>query len=336
VDSSRLRDLDALIRAHQHFLHVTHVNPDADGIGSALAMSRWLRQLGKTSRVVVPSPVPKRLQFLANGQEIGVATEASPVAIPGDAVVLVYDISTLSRLGVLEAPVRDFQGPRVVLDHHDGDVEFESLALVDPSAGATAQVVFEILEAAGVPLTMDLALPLYVALISDTGSFNYGKTSPRSHEMAARLLAAGVKPLDVHGQLEGTRSLASLRALGEVLAAIEIDGQDSRLAHATLPHDLLHNGGSEPLDAGDLVKSTISLEGVQAGVLFVQASPTSTRLSFRSKGDVSIVEIAKSLGGGGHRNAAGATVNEPIDRVRETVLARMRESLRQQLGPPQG
>lgn len=333
MQTGSLAALDALVRDHDSFLHLSHVNPDADGIGSALAMSRWLRALGKRSQVLLPSAVPRRLRFLYRPDEIEIATPAHH-GIPGDAVVMLYDVSSLRRFGLLEAPLRACPNPKVVVDHHDDDLEFDALAFVDVDAGATAQVVYEILEAKGVPVTLDLALPLYVALVADTGSFNYGKTSPRTHVIAARLLEAGVKPLEVHGLLEGSRSLDSLRVTGQVMASIEVDGTDPRIAHATLREPALSNGGHEPLDTGDLVNQTISLEGVVAGFLLVQAAHDTTRLSFRSKGDVSVLETAKSFGGGGHVNAAGATVASPLEVVRPLVLERLRESLAGQLGKP--
>jgi len=336
VDDDKLKQLDALIERHDEFIHVTHVNPDADGIGSALAMSRYLTSLGKRSRVVIPSPLPRRLAFFTRPGEIQSVIAPDIPHFSPDAVVALYDISNLGRLGTLEAPLRASRAPKVVFDHHDGDADLDGLAFIDEGAGATGQVIFEVLEARHVHISVDLALPLYVALVADTGSFNYGKTSPRTHVIAAALLEAGVRPLEVHGMLEGTRSLAAVRALGEVVAGIQVDGEDSRIAHATLRHELLSTGGSEPLDAGDLVNYTIALDGVLAGVLFVQVEPRVTRLSFRSKAGVSVVETARALGGGGHMNAAGATVTAPLEEVRTRVLTHLRKSLGEQVGPASG
>lgn len=331
MDPALLKKLESLIASRSTFRHVTHVNPDADGFGSALAMSRHLRRLGKDSQVLLPSPLSRRLAFLPRDGEVTIVKDGA--ALPSDAVFLLYDFSTLTRLGGLEAEVRRSTHPKVVFDHHDGAIEFEALAFVDTSAGATAQMICDLLEALRVPIDLDLAEPLYVGLVSDTGSFNYGKTTPHSHVVAARLLEAGVDPLRIHGLLEGSNSLSALKVAARVMLTLAIDPAEPRLAHATLPHDQWLEGREDALDVVDLVNQTIGLDGVQAGVLFIQVAPDTTRLSLRSKGSMSIVDVAKSFGGGGHVNAAGATIPGPPDANRDRVLSALREAVAAQLGP---
>jgi phosphoesterase RecJ-like protein len=331
VDPLSIRALRDLIDRHETFFHVTHVNPDADGLGSALAMHRWLRSQGKRSELLVPSDVPRKIAFLARDGEARIV-QGEPGSLPDDGVFMLYDVSTLSRLGALEAAVRRSKQPVVVFDHHDGEVEFDALALVEESAGATAQVIADVLESWGVTLTEEIALPLYVAIVADTGSFNYGKTTPHTHAVAGRLLDAGVDPLEVHGQLTGNRSLAAMHAGGAVLQGLRVDEREPRVAHATMTLAQYCSGGSDALEMLDLVNQTIALEGVRAGVLFIEAEPSVTRLSMRSRGVTSIVEVAKALGGGGHRNAAGVTIAEPVAAVRERVLAALREAVKAQHG----
>lgn len=330
VDQALVTASRRLVEERSTFLHVTHVNPDADGFGSALAMHRWLLSQGKDSRVLLPSPLPRKIEFLARPGEVRVVSADEP--LPEDAVFIVYDVSSLGRLGALEAAVRRSKPPVVVFDHHDGDIDFDALAFVDVTAGATGQVIFELLEAWGADITEDLALPLYVAIVADTGSFNYGKTSPRTHEIAGHLIAAGVKPLQVHGLLEGTKTLEAMHAGGEVLRTVTIDPEDARAAHAIMTVAQYSSGGADALEMLDLVNHTIALRGVLAGVLFVEAAPAVTRLSLRSKGDTSIVEVARAFGGGGHRNAAGATIHRPLREIQEQVLARIRQALVDQHG----
>jgi len=332
VDGFDFKALGSLVDARDEFVHVTHVNPDADGLGSALAMSRWLTRRGKSSRVVVPSAVPDGLSFLFREGEVEVVEKDAERRL-GEGVVMLYDVSSLKRLGSLEDAVRASTKEKVVFDHHDCAVDFEATVYVDEGAGATAQLIHEAFEALGVELDLDLALPLYVGLIADTGCFNYGKTTPRTHEIAARLLEAGVEPLKVHGLVQGNHSLDALRVAGRVTSELEVDSGDPRIAHATLPRELLERVGREALDTVPIVNQTIAIRGVQAGVLFIQGEGDEVRLSLRSKGGVSVLEVARSFGGGGHRNAAGASAAGSIESVREDVLARLREDLARQLGP---
>ncbi len=331
--SNRLREL---IDGHESFLHITHVNPDADGVGSALAMHRWLKRQGKRSRVIVPSEFPAGLSFMhEEGEvELGDPEELSPW--PEDAVTIVYDVSSLRRFAGLETALRAAKGPMLCIDHHAAETDFDCDSLIDQSAGATGQMVQLVLEQLGVELDLELAMPLYVAIVADTGSFNYGKTTPATHLCAARLLEAGVDPLDVHGHLEGNHPYEALRAAGEAVARIELDPQDPRIACLILDEDLRASAGPEGLEGLDLVNRTIAIRGVLAGVLIKQHGETESRLSFRSKGRVSVVEAARAFGGGGHPNAAGAAQDRPPEAIKAEVLAKLREELDRQLGPPPG
>ena len=333
ADSSPLR---RLIDAHEQFLHVTHVNPDADGVGSALGLHRWLVRLGKSSRVLVPSPLPEGLSFLHEPGEIEVADPNELRPWPADALTILYDVSSLRRFAGLEPALREARGPLVVIDHHDSEVDFDCLAYIDEGAGSTSQLVQLLLESWGVELDRGLALPLYVAMVADTGSFNYGKTTPVTHLAAARLLEAGVDPLEVHGQLQGNHGLESLKAAGSAMARIERDALDPRIACLVLDEELIASAGPEGLEAHDLVNCTIAIRGVLAGVLLKPDGASTCRLSFRSKGSASVVEAARSFGGGGHRNAAGASLDLPPELARPRVLARLREELERQLGKPTG
>jgi nanoRNase/pAp phosphatase (c-di-AMP/oligoRNAs hydrolase) len=330
--TSRLREL---IDGHEHFLHVTHVNPDADGVGSALAMHRWLKRQGKRSRVIVPSEFPAGLSFMHEKGEVEVGDPAELSPWPADAVTIVYDVSSLRRFAGLEEALRAAEGPMLCIDHHDAATDFDCDSYIDESAGATGQMVQLLLEELGVELDPELAIPLYVAIIADTGSFNYGKTSPVTHRCAARLLEAGVDPLDVHGRLEGNHPHAALRAAGAAMARIELDPEDPRIACLVLDEALRSSAGPEGLEGLDLVNRTIAIRGVLAGVLIKEHGENESRLSFRSKGSVSVVEAARFFGGGGHRNAAGAAAERPPEAIKAEVLAKLREELSRQLGPPE-
>lgn len=325
--------LRELIDAHEEFLHVTHVNPDADGVGSALAMHRWLERLGKRSRVVLPSAFSTSLGWMHEPGELEVGDPERLSPWPAEAVTIVYDVSSLGRFAGLEPALRAARGPMVVIDHHDAETDVEGLVYIDETAGSTSQLVQLLLEAWGVELDLELALPLYVAMVADTGSFNYGKTSPETHRAAARLLEAGVDPLDVHGRLEGNHTLESLTAAGRAVARIERDPADPRIACLVLDEGLIASAGEEGFEALDLVNRTIAIRGVLAGVLLKPHEGGESRLSLRSKGSVSVVETARAFGGGGHRNAAGAALQVPPAEARELVLARLREELARQLGP---
>ncbi|MEM7246060.1 MAG: bifunctional oligoribonuclease/PAP phosphatase NrnA [Acidobacteriota bacterium] len=327
------KEFGRLVDEATSIVHLTHVNPDADGTGSALAMHRWLVGRGRPSRVLLTEAPTRALSFLHEEGELEVGDGSE---LDESTLVIVYDVSNPARLGCFQEAVTAHRGKAVLFDHHDASGTDDSwLCFVDEGAGATSQVVYELFESLGVEVDERLAVPLYVALIADTGSFNYGKTTPRTHEIAGHLLAAGVDPLAIHGLMEGRHPLEGLRVAGEVLGKMEQDAEDSRIAFAQLSASQVARAGRGGLDSLHLVNYTIAIDGVVAGVLMSEVSEDLTRLSFRSKGDVSVVETARELGGGGHRNAAGASFPGTPDQARGPVLSTLRRHIQSQLGSPE-
>ena len=286
---------------------ICHVNPDGDALGSMLGFALGLRRLGFTRlRATFPGvfelPVPYQnlpgLDLLVPQDE----------AFTEPAMVMTFDVAGESRLGDLRSLLAT---PCViVLDHHASNTRFGRLNLVDPGAAATSVVVDGLLGRLGVPLDAEIAECLYVALATDTGSFKFELTTPAVHELAARLIATGLRPGDISRRIFDTRPFGAMKLAGEVLGRAALDptaagGHGMVWTWATLAD--LARYDQRPYVLDTLIDPVRSVAEADVAVLVKQAAENEWGVSLRSKGAVDVSKVAVALGGGGHRLAAGFT-----------------------------
>jgi len=194
-------------------------------------------------------------------------------------------------------------------------------------------MVFEIIAELGVPLTVEMATQLFVALVTDTGSFRYPGVSPRTFSICARLLEAGADPVSIARRLYDSHTLGRLRLQGAVLQTLEVD-PDGRLATLTLTDGTLTASGGAAEETDGLINLPLSVKTIQAAVFFKEAENGHWRVSLRSKGDIDVGRVARSFGGGGHKNASGCTLEGPLASVRARVLERVAPEMAAHAGPP--
>jgi phosphoesterase RecJ-like protein len=289
----------AALKASRRLILAAHVNPDADGLGSALAMALALRSLGKQAWVALDGPLPESLQFLPWGDVL----QEQPG--PFD-TALVLDSPEVSRTGRL-APVLQACPCLVVVDHHPSVKPYGTHVWVDPSAAASGELAHALIIALSAPLTADIALALYAALADDTGSFRYSNTSPRTHRLAAELLEAGVKPYAVAQQLFDSYTPQSLRLLSAGLARIQLLAE-GRLGLVVIERGLIASCGAQDEDAAGIINYVRGLKGVEAAAV-LREGEGQHRVSLRSRGRVDVAAVARPFGGGGHAAAAGLTLS---------------------------
>jgi phosphoesterase RecJ-like protein len=305
---SRAADAVARLDRDATILLVCHVNPDGDALGSMLGFGLGLVKLGFT-RVQATFPEPFELAsafaFLP-GQELLVAPAAAPQR-PDLGVS--FDAASVSRLGEL-APALQAAPTWIVLDHHASNPGFGGVRLVDPAAAATAVVAVRLLDRLGVEPDEPIATNLYVALATDTGSFKFDLTSPEVHTLAARLVAAGVKPAEVARRVFDSRPFAAIQLLTEVLTRAELDpvaagGRGLISAYATLAD--LDRFGQQPQVLESFMDVLRTAEEADVACLVKPIGPGRWAVSLRSRGETDVAAVAIALGGGGHRLAAGFT-----------------------------
>jgi len=305
-------------------LLVCHVNPDGDALGSMLGFGLGLRRLDFSQlRATFPGTFEVPEPFIAlPGLDMLVPAGA---AWEEPDLMIVFDVAAESRLGALVDRL-----PRakttIVLDHHASNTGFGGIQLVDPSAAATSVIAEQLLDRLDVPLDAEIAECLYVALATDTGSFKFDMTTPRVHEMAARLIAAGIRPGEISRRIFDSRPFGAMKLFGEVLARAELEpaaagGHGMVWTYATLTDLDRHDQRPYVLDA--LIDPVRTVLEADVSVLVKQLGEDVWAVSLRSKGAVDVSALAISLGGGGHRLAAGFTGHG----APEDVVAVVRERL---------
>ncbi len=309
-----------IISAHQKFILTSHIRPDCDALGSILGLSGVLKALGKETVVVTGDPTPPNLAFIDPEQEIKTLGEDITAAELEDAEVLIIcDTSAFAQLGPMSDVVRNTKAKKLLVDHHMGEDELGAEIFKNTSAAATGRLIVEIAEQLGVPLTPEIATPLYAALATDTGWFRFNSVSPTTMQIGAKLIEAGARPQDIYTELYEQDSLARLKLRGTIIARTEtlLDG---RLAHTHVFRDDLEKTGAEPTDTEDVINLTLGVKGVEAAVIFVELPDGRFKLSFRSRCDLDCSQVAGNFAGGGHKAAAGASIDGPFEVAEKTVL----------------
>jgi phosphoesterase RecJ-like protein len=305
-------------------LLVCHVNPDGDALGSMLGFALGLRRLG-TPRMRATFPgafeVPTPYAELP-GLDLLVPAEQ---AWTDPDLVIVFDVAAESRLGGLVDRLPRAKAT-VVLDHHASNTRFGGVNLVDAQAAATSVVAVELLDRLDVPLDPEIAECLYVALATDTGSFKFDMTTPRVHELAARLIATGISPGDISRRIFDSRPFGAMKLFGEVLGRAVLEpaaagGHGLVWTYATLDDLARHQQRPYVLDA--LIDPVRTVSEADVSVVVKQVGEHEWAVSLRSKGAVDVSRVAVALGGGGHRLAAGFTGHGTPD----DVLSAVREQL---------
>jgi len=305
-----------------------HVGPDGDALGSMLGLGAALRANG--TNVVAsfgtatgePFAVPSSYDFLP-ALDLLVKPEDFPAA---PELLVTFDTGSLDRLGSLADRVAA-AGTSLVVDHHTTNTRFGSINLVDTGAAATAVVVAEILDRLQLEISAEVAAPLYTGLITDTGSFKYVATTPAVHELAARLLATGIRHDLISRAIWDTASLAYVRLLGDVCSRTRLDADAAGglgLVWTTIEAADLERHGLGLADVEGVIDVVRTAQEAEvAAVLKGEPDSGAVRVSLRSKGAIDLGAMCVPLGGGGHRYAAGFTTYDGFD----VTLDRLREAL---------
>ncbi len=308
-----IEEICRVFRENDRFLIACHENPEGDAIGSELALALALRRMGKTATVLNADPVPGNLAFLPGAGTVVAEEDGSRYQ-----VAVVVDCGSPERTGrvgteLLKCPVM------VNIDHHRTNGAQGDFCLIEPEAAATGLLVHRVLKAMGAEIDRDVAVNIYVAILTDTGSFHYSNASPESFFVAGEMVRTGIDPWAVAEQVYETQSANRLRLLGRVLDSLEIAGGGRVAAISTLRDDLAEFAATKDHLEG-FINYPRSIAGVEVAVAFREEGNREYRVSFRSKGRVDVSAVASSFGGGGHRNAAGCTVRGDLGDVKRRVF----------------
>lgn len=331
-----LRAVLPLLEEASDIALTTHVNADGDGAGSETALAAWLLSRGKRVSITNPTPYPHRFAYLLpEGAEVvdpGPAQEQRLAAVD---LLVVLDTSEPGRIGRVAKWVRE--GAVIVLDHHPTSAEsLDAPGVQDPRACATGEIVYDLIVLADPgPWPRPVIEGIYAAIETDTGSFRFSNTTPRTHAVAADLLRRGVDPEQVYRKLHATVPLKRLDIIRISLENLETD-PELPITWISIPHLVTHEMQASSDDLDGVAEYARSVEGTEVALLFRETLDGATKVSFRSNGLVDVNEIARQFGGGGHVKASGALIGGPMDATRPRVLEATRRAVRETFSSREG
>jgi bifunctional oligoribonuclease and PAP phosphatase NrnA len=316
--------LVAFLRKYERPLLMTHIRPDADGLGAQLALHETLAAIGKKPRVAIASPLPPRYAFL--DPERKVIEDFKPASFVDRDSVLILDTGTWNQLGEFGDWLKTTPLPRAVVDHHRTQDDLDGLQLVDVASESTGRLAHEIIRALGAKLTPAVANHLFMAVATDTGWFRHPNATPRTFTLAAELVEAGAKPTELYEELYESAPLARLRLIGVAMERLQVRA-GGKIAFTEIHMTDYAETGAVPGDTEDLINYPRSVEGVEVALLFIEQPGSGTKVSFRAR-STDVSKLAERFGGGGHKLAAGARTDLPLSETRDAVLAAVEEALR--------
>jgi phosphoesterase RecJ-like protein len=324
VSNTTFEEIGRVLREHQQFAVLSHVRPDGDALGSQLALGLSLQQLGKNVRIWNEEGMLEKYSFLPRAELL----TKPPAAAEHVDVAIALDTAIQNRLGTPLAAIGSAK-MWINIDHHLSNPGYGDLVIIDPSAPATGEIIFRLIKSQGLPFDHDIAENLFAAISTDTGSFQYPKTSARTFEIAAELVRAG--DLDVgkiSQQLYENYPRRRLELLRELLRTMRF-GECGRVASFSLSLKTAAELGVIPEDNEGLIDHLRAVRGGVAAVFFEELSDGKVRVSMRSKDErVDVCAICMKFGGGGHALAAGARVRGTLPEVEKKVLEETREAVK--------
>ncbi len=320
---SLFKSCKKIIEEKERFALTTHVNPDGDGLGSEVALAHYLKKMRKEVSIINYSATPPNYQFLDPNREIIHFNPALHLEKIRDAeVIFIIDTNHLDRLRSLEPFVRDSKAVKICVDHHLDKDDFADYYLIDEPATATGEIIYHLLQYLnGDKIDTDIARALYTAIMTDTGSFRFPKTDPEIHRVAAHLIECGANPPEIFQEVYEKGPINTLQLLGKALANLTTT-HDGKVAYMAVTREMFRETGTSEFQTDNFIDYTMRIAGVQIGLLFNEL-PEGVKISFRSKGNIPVNELAKEFGGNGHLNAAGARLaDKKLDETAAAVLER--------------
>ncbi|MBP7415521.1 MAG: bifunctional oligoribonuclease/PAP phosphatase NrnA [Pyrinomonadaceae bacterium] len=307
-----------LIETKHTFGITTHIKPDGDGVGSSLGLCWLLRSLGKEAEVMVRGDVPPAYHNLPGADEI---LDVSSVNGKYDAI-FVIECSDVDRPGI-EGLDKQFT---VNIDHHSTSEHFGTINWIDSTASAVGEMIYNLCKAIGGRITQEIAECVYLALVTDTGSFHFPNTSDRTLKVASELIKAGARPAKIGEAVYNNYPWSRIELMRQVLGTVKRD-ESGRIASLRQTLEMQDSAGAIDGDNNGFVNIPLAAKDVVAVVYMREVEQGKYRCSLRSKGDINVAKVAEKFGGGGHKNASGLGIEGDWDEKESEIVAALREAV---------
>ena len=306
-----------------------HRNPDGDALGSTLAWKHFLESLGHTCHVVSPNEHPNFLKWLPGQDDIILYSQEEAEAqkrICECDLLFTLDFNTLSRIYPIDEYLAGINTPMIMIDHHESPADYPVLTYSDPSIGSTCEMVYEVMKTlAPEKINATIGTCIYTGIMTDTGSFRFPSTTERTHQIAAEIIALGVKHSEIHQNIYDSYRTERLQLLGKTLNNL-VQVEPLKAVYTSLSQEELNACNFQKGDTEGFVNYGLSIEGIRLAVILIENQQEKRiKMSFRSKGDFDVNQFARNhFNGGGHKNAAGGmsqtSLEETIDKLHTTLL----------------
>lgn len=303
-----------VIENKQNFAITTHVRPDGDGIGSSLGLYWLLRSLGKNAEVLLRDEIPSSYKDLPGASEVKKVAEVNGKY---DAI-FVIECSDIGRPGI-----RNLENQLIInIDHHSSCEHFGNVNWIDATASAVGEMIYNLCKAIGGKVTKEIAECVYLALVTDTGSFHFPNTTERTLKVASELVKVGVKPAKISEAVYNGYSWSRIDLMRQVLATVRRN-ESGNVAWMRQTLEMSEISDSVDGDNNGFVNIPLSAKEIQAVVYMREVQPNAFRVSLRSKGNINVARVAEKFGGGGHKNAAGCRLEGDWDELESRIVTAM-------------
>jgi phosphoesterase RecJ-like protein len=304
----------------QRILITSHRDPDGDSIGSQLALDGFLQSFGKTTRIINQGCLVHQYAFLDPQKRIenfNLGVNRRDLDFEPD-LVFVLECPSLERLGDVKKII-PVKSKIVNIDHHPDNEKFGAINYVDLKASAVGEMIYSLLKDCDFPISPMMANQIYAAILTDTGRFRYSNTSAECLNICAELIKSGADPKTLTNKIYFNHSLSFLKLLGTILGNLEVR-DTGRICSMTIDRRLLSELGVNHQEIEGIVGYSLFLSGVEIGLLFTETEEGKTKVNLRSQNDFDVSRLAKMFGGGGHKNAAGCTLNYELEKAKKVVF----------------
>lgn len=312
------------IKRNDKFILTTHETPDGDALGSEYAMLCALRKIGKVARILNADQSHEKFSFVDTSNEIAVleSEEQLPENI-AEYAMFILDVNNIHNIGQVAGLVLPRVKEYFIIDHHDAELDTVKRDLVEQNASSTGEILWQLFQELEIEIDFEMAQSLFMAIVFDTGSFIYPKTTARTFEIATDLIKRGVNPNEVYSNIYESNSIPSLILMSKVMNTLELK-LDNQVAIQTMTRQDIIDSGSLYEESDQIINIPLRSKDIKVSIFFKENLENIKRCSLRSKGNIDVALIARSYGGGGHKTAAGFKCKKPFQTIKEEILEKLK------------
>ena len=320
-----IKEIAEAIKKYDNYLITSHVNAEGDAIGSELALFYLIKQLGKNAVLVNNDPVPDRYRFLPGSGKLIVTTNNDKAKDYENAIVV--DCPTMERSGKITSLLQRAK-IKINIDHHVSNENFGDFNWVAPDASSCGEMIFNLYKEMKLSINEEVATMLYVAILTDTGSFRYNSTTRNTHRVVGELLKSGIKPAKIYEKIYETNTIGDIELLAKALSTIKVTG-NGKIAYMYVTKKMLDDTNTTADRTDGFVNFARSIGGSEISLFFREGTsdPQEINVGFRSKDRANVNVLASKFGGGGHPKASGCSLKGPLLEVIAKVLKTAEEFL---------